>query len=292
MTQGLKEPKVWLITGALTGFGRLMTQLVLSHGDSCVATSLDPSALQDLSTQYGTKLLNLHLDVTDASGIKSVFSAAKAHFGRLDVVYNNAGLGFYGVVESVPEEAARKLFDVNFWAVVAVSKEAVRFFRDENPTKGGKLFIMSSTVGLWPISQIGHYAATKHAVEAVTLSMMRELKPEWNIQTTLVEPGWFLTPILGKSSGRWYDCPELYGGDERTGLRIKGIGKPGDPEKAVELIYSVAQREKLPEHLPIGELVIKSLRSLAKRWTAVADEWEVEGGKTEFGEGTPLDVLD
>ncbi|EJU03178.1 NADP-binding protein [Dacryopinax primogenitus] len=291
MVQLAKEPQVWLITGALSGFGRIMTEHVLAQGDSCVATSLDPSALEDLCTQYGPKLLNLHLDVTRPSEVLAAFQAAKAHFGHVDIVFNNAGIGLSGIVESVPEEAARKLFDVNFWGSTGVTRDSVRFFREENGGRGGKLLVMSSSSGISGAPFAGYYSAAKHAVEGITTTVMREIKPEWNIHITLVEPGWFLTPIFRLPPERSFACPEVYGGETFKAARMASIKRPGDPVKAVALMYDVMQREKLPAHLPIGDIAIQSVRAVGRMWTKVAEEWEEECCKPEYGVAVPLNQV-
>ncbi|EJU03173.1 NADP-binding protein [Dacryopinax primogenitus] len=186
MGQETKEPKVWF--SALSGFGRVMTEHALAQGDNCVATSIDPSSLEDLEKQYGpSRLLNLQLDVTKPEEIISAFKAAKEHFGHVDIVLNNAGLGMFGIVEVVPEAMARKVFDVNFWGCVGVTKEAVRFFREENPKgRGGKLLVMSSATGLGVTEFLGYYSARRArlhiSIEAITTAVACEIKPEWNIQ--------------------------------------------------------------------------------------------------------------
>jgi len=284
------EPKVWLITGALSGFGRIMTELVLANGDNCVATSIDPTTLNDLVEKYGpSRLLNLHVDVTKPEEITAAFSAAKEEFGGLDYILNNAGLGLSGITEVVPEATGRKLFEVNFWGSTSVSKEAVRFFREVNgPKRGGKLLVMSSAAGIGSSAFMGYYAASKHAVEAITTSIAQEIKPEWNIQIMLVEPGWMATAILVRTPEFSIPCPEVYGGDAFVQQRRKTIRAPGDPKAAMELLHSVAQREKLPFHLPIGSISIMGAKRLAAMWTKVVEEWEEEACREVYGVADPL----
>ncbi|KZT51510.1 NAD(P)-binding protein [Calocera cornea HHB12733] len=279
------QPKVWLITGACTGFGLIMTKLVLAGGDKCVATSIDPPALRELEEQYGSsKLLSLHVDVTRPEEITAAFNAAKDAFGGVDVVLNNAGLGLSGVVEAVPEATAKKLFDVNFWGSTSVTKESVRFFRDVNgPERGGKLMVMSSAAGIGAPPFMGYYSASKHAVEAITTSVSKEIKPEWKIQIMLVEPGWFATALLlNRPADLVVPTPEVYGG----AAAIKSLTAtihPGDPKKAMELVHRIAQKDKLPFHLPIGPAPIYLAKTAASEWGKVAEEWEEEAQKPEYG---------
>ena len=143
--------------------GRAMTERVLSQGDIAVATLRKPAVLADLTQRYPKeRLLVVKLDVTNKGEIKSAFAAASTAFGRVDVVFNNAGYSVLGELESVPEETARKLFDTNFWGALNVALEAVRVFRDENKPRGGRLINNSSVLGIMTAPAIGIYSASKH----------------------------------------------------------------------------------------------------------------------------------
>ncbi|KAG1842889.1 NAD(P)-binding protein [Suillus subalutaceus] len=135
----MAEPKVWFITGASSGFGRSMTELLLNKGDKVIATLRHLDALSDLSAQFPSQLLVIQLDVTNSAEVSAAFARAKEAFGRIDVVFNNAGQCVAGELESVSEEEARQMFEVNFWGAMHVSKEAVKFFREVNKPIGGRL---------------------------------------------------------------------------------------------------------------------------------------------------------
>jgi NAD(P)-dependent dehydrogenase (short-subunit alcohol dehydrogenase family) len=138
-----------------------MVELLLKKGDKVVATLRKPSDLADLATEYPTsQLVVVKLDVTQSSDISPAFEKARQTFGRIDVVFNNAGQLVMGEVEAVPEEDARKLFDVNFWGAANVTKEAVRFFRDVNSPAGGRLLQVSSLVGIVGGPVLGFYSAS------------------------------------------------------------------------------------------------------------------------------------
>lgn len=120
-----------------------------------------PETLQLLRTWTGGQLLILKLDVSKPDDIKDAFRTAEIRFGRIDVVYNNAGCSLMGELESAPEEDARKMFDVNFWGAINVAREAIRFFRDVNKPQGGRLWSVTSAAGLFPLPAFGHYCASK-----------------------------------------------------------------------------------------------------------------------------------
>ena len=140
-----------------------MARVVLANGERVVATLRKPEVLSDFASKYTPEqLLVLRLDVSKPDEIKAAFAKAKATFGRIDVVFNNAGYAVAGEAESVPDSLARGLFDVIFWGAANVSQEAVRFFRDENTPQGGRLIQNSGTVGLTAMTTMGFYTAAKH----------------------------------------------------------------------------------------------------------------------------------
>ena len=151
------------VTGASSGFGRTMTEIVLKNGDIAVATLRTPAALDPLVALYpATQLLVLQLDVNDHDAVVHAFARAQEAFGRIDVVFNNAGRGLVGDMEITPHEAARALFDVNFWSAAAVTREAIRVFREVNQPRGGRLLQMSSVTGIAGTPCASFYSASKH----------------------------------------------------------------------------------------------------------------------------------
>ena len=139
-----------------------MAELLLDKGEIVVATASTPSDLDDLKVNYSaTHLLVLKLDVHNVSEVKNTFVEAQKAFGRVDVVFNNAGHALVAEAESTPDTLARKLFEVIFWGAVHVSQEAVRFFREENSPQGGHL-IQNSASSIWVnIPLMGFYTASK-----------------------------------------------------------------------------------------------------------------------------------
>ena len=140
-----------------------MARYALARGDRVVATLRKPEVLKDLASQYPpARLLVLKLDVTKHQEIKAAFVKAKEAFGRIDVVFNNAGWLVVGETEAHPEEEARKIFDTNFWGSTNVSVEAIRFFREENTPSGGLVIVNSSMSGIRSVPGFSYYSASKH----------------------------------------------------------------------------------------------------------------------------------
>ena len=178
----------------------------MKKGEIVVATARKPEVLDDLKAKYpATQFITAKLDVDKIEDIKNAFAKAKEAFGRIDVVFNNAGWVPVGETEAHPEEDARKLFDTNFWGCANVSREAVRFFRDENKPSGGVLLVNSSMSGLRSVPVMAYYSASKHgtftisvsslkretnldcfyaAVEGITQALAMELDPTWNIKAS------------------------------------------------------------------------------------------------------------
>lgn len=135
----------------------------LESGDKVVATLRKPAVLDDLTKKYpADRLRVIKLDVTKPAEIDAAFAQAKAAFGRIDIVFNNAGYVAVGESEAMPDDVARQQFEVNFWGAVHVSQRAVRFFREENTPQGGLLLQNSSASGLTGVPVVGFYSATKH----------------------------------------------------------------------------------------------------------------------------------
>lgn len=148
-----------------------MTEHLLEAGNQVVATLRKPEDIADLEARYpSTQLLVVKLDVTNKTDVTAAFAKAEEVFGRIDVVFNNAGARIVGEVEAVNEVEAREMFDVNFWGAIRVTTEAVRFFREVNKPMGGRLLQMSSGLGLKGPAVCGHYSASHVPLPVLTPS--------------------------------------------------------------------------------------------------------------------------
>ena len=155
--------EVCIVTGASSGLGLEMTRNALANGERVVATLRRPDVLKEFAAQYSSRqLLVVQLDVTKPQEIKDAFVSAKETFGRVDVVFNNAGYIVAGEAEAIPDEPVRDMFEVNFWGAANVTREAVRVFREVNKPRGGRLLQMSSISGVRSPPSMGYYGACKH----------------------------------------------------------------------------------------------------------------------------------
>ncbi|KAJ7636328.1 hypothetical protein FB45DRAFT_1024450 [Roridomyces roridus] len=251
--------RVWLITGASSGFGRLITEKVLAEGEIAAAAVRTPSALNDLAVAHPDRLLVVKCDVTKPTDIHAAFAEATAKFGRVDVVFNNAGYAIAGEIEGLPEDASRAMFEVNFWGALNVSKEAVRVFRDVNPPNaGGRLLNVSSGNGFCGVPVLGMYSASKHALEGLTESLHLEMDPAWNIKISIIAPGAFKTGTHSDPARTpVFPAPEAYHKDlpshaVRHWLQ-DGSGIQGDPRKAVDAMFRFSKLESPPLRWAVGK---------------------------------------
>lgn len=255
-----------------------MTELLLNKGDKVLATLRNLDALSDLSAQFpSSQFLAIQLDVTDSAEVSAAFTRAKDTFGRIDVVFNNAGQCVVGEVESVSEEEARQMFEVNFWGAMYVSKEAVKFFREVNKPIGGRLLQVSSRVGLVGCAGNALYSASKFALEGLSESFAKELDPAWNIKVTIIEPGPFRTKIF-KDNQRLasqhpaYTSPSLPGSQLRQFMVSDNID--GDADKAVVAIEKLSHLDAVPMRLPLHRKVVASTRDKIKSLTEDVNNFE------------------
>ncbi|KIK95223.1 hypothetical protein PAXRUDRAFT_399768 [Paxillus rubicundulus Ve08.2h10] len=278
----MHTPKVWLITGASSGFGNAMAEFILSKGDIVVATLRKPEVLKELATRYPKdRFLVLVLDVTKQADIDRAFAKTKEAFGRLDVVFNNAGSAIFGEVEATPIEGARALFEVNFWGLVNVSRAAVKFFREVNgPGKGGVLLQNSSVSGFIGPPGLAYYCASKHAVEGFSEALASELLPAWNIRVCIVEPGAFKTNTLVSTTV--YPAHPAYDESSVTATiraSMDGLTFRGDPYKFSETIYRMVAGDEIPLYLPMGRDALAMLRGRVKQLGEVLSDaapWSID----------------
>ncbi|KAF8993918.1 NAD-P-binding protein [Cyathus striatus] len=274
------NPEVWFITGSSGGLGLAVLKHVLSKGDSAVATLRKPEAISDLASKYPiSQLLIVQVDVKNVEDILSAFKDAEERFGRVDVVYNNAGYGTLAEIEGTPIDVARDIFEVNFWGATNVSREAVRFFRDVNKPSGGRLLQASSMGGIAPAPGLGYGCASKFALEGFSEALSHELLPSWNIKVIILEFGCFRTqavklPIV--------PLHPLYNGSNSNTIRDFFAGPMeniADADNGAKEIYKIAGDKNAPLHIPLGfdaiSAVNKKIEAI-KEDVANSEKWSID----------------
>ncbi|KAI9648025.1 hypothetical protein NHQ30_002653 [Ciborinia camelliae] len=251
-------PRVFFITGTSTGFGNHLVQEVINRGDIAVATARKPATLKFKGTS-DKNFLALRLDVTSQSDIENSFQSATDKFGHVDVVINNAGYGLGGVFEEVSEQQIRTQMEVNFFGLLSVTKKAMEVMRKQKPC-GGLIQQVTSVGGQKGAPFFSIYCASKWAVEGFTESISQEVKPEWNIKFTCVEPGGFRTDWAGRSMQFPAKRHPAYDHmNVKETMEKKNGTQPGDPKKGAKAMYELAILSDPPLRVAVGSDAYKAI---------------------------------
>jgi NAD(P)-dependent dehydrogenase (short-subunit alcohol dehydrogenase family) len=243
-------PRTWFITGCSRGFGREWTIAALERGDRVAATARDLATLDDLVEKYGDTLLPLQLDVTDREADFAAVRAAHEHFGRLDVVVNNAGYGQFGFVEELSEDDFRAQLETNVFGAMWITQAALPFLREQG---SGHVIQVSSIGGISAFAGLGAYHASKWALEGFSQALAQEVAG-WGIHVTLVEPGGFSTDWSGSSAKRAEPLAAYDEARERMqrDRASRSSGGPGDPTASAEAILRVVDAAQPPLRVFFG----------------------------------------
>ncbi|QWA09416.1 oxidoreductase [Sodalis ligni] len=254
MTQ---QKPVWFITGCSTGFGRELADLTLSLGYPTVVTARNPDQVQDVVAGHEESALVLKLDVTQQDQIDEAVSAALKHFGRIDVLVNNAGIGYFGSFEESRMEDVHRMFDINVWGLTAMSRAVLPTLRKQ---RGGTIVNISSIGGITTFPSLSFYHATKFAVEALSESLSQEVAP-LGIHVLIVEPGPFRTDWAGRSASEAPQTIADYAETAHSRARASrgGSGKQmGDPKRAAKAIVKAVEAKQPPLRLLLGKPALEN----------------------------------
>jgi NAD(P)-dependent dehydrogenase (short-subunit alcohol dehydrogenase family) len=268
-----QQDKVWFITGASTGFGRLLAEHLLTLGASVVATARNVDQLAALRSLDPARVQTLTLDVTSQHQIDAAVSDALARFGHIDVLVNNAGYGLNGAIEEATAEEYTPMFNTNVFGLIHVTKALLPQFRRR---RSGNIVLLSSIGGLVGLAGFGYYNATKFAVEGLGEALYAELKP-LGVHVTLVEPGPFRTDFLGRSgviaAAVIPDYAETAGKSREYFLTQAGK-QLGDPQKAVEAIVAAVREPEPPLHLLLGKRAYDLYQAKAEAFQKDVSAWK------------------
>ena len=247
----LPASPVWFITGCSTGFGRDLARLVLDRGWRAVVTARDADRVADLVEGHDDIALALALDVNDQAQVEAAVAAAKAKFGRIDVLVNNAGYGYQATAEEGDEAEIRAQFDTNVFGLFAITRAVLPIMRAQG---SGNIVNFTSVAGLIGFPGSGYYAASKHAVEGWSDALLAEVGP-LGIGVTCVEPGPFRTDWAGRSLRQTPSQIADYA--DTAGARMAGTKdvsgtQAGDPVRAGEAIIAAVGQDVPPRHLVLG----------------------------------------
>ena len=273
-TTELDKKPVWFITGCSTGFGREIAKQALQRGYRTVVTTRDPADAHGLAAE-GDALV-LKLDVTDHNQVDDAIKAAQDKFGRIDVLVNNAGIGYFSAVEEAEEKEVRRMFDINVFGLSHMIRATLPGMRER---RHGFIVNFSSIAGLCGMPSLGYYNATKFAVEGLSEALWQEVEP-LGIKVMLVEPSGFRTDWAGRSaseSKRQIDDYASTAGAWRAQIRGSSGKQPGDPVRAVHAIIEAVESSSPPHRLLLGKdaysagtAKLESMREDFAAWKAVS----------------------
>ncbi len=251
-------PRVWLITGASSGFGRAIASAALAGGDIVVATARRPQALDDLVAGYPDRAQAVALDVTAMHATAVVDDVVTQH-GRIDVLVNNAGRTQVGALEETTDQELRYLFELHFFGPAALTRAVLPHMRRQG---GGAVVQLSSVGGQVTAPGFGAYCATKFALEGLTETLSQEV--DFGVRFLIVEPGAFRTGLFASGSAYLSTAMPEYAAtvDPTRAYVSNGDGsQPGDPAKAAAAIRTALAAERTPLRLPLGGDAIDGIRA-------------------------------
>jgi NAD(P)-dependent dehydrogenase (short-subunit alcohol dehydrogenase family) len=280
-----QKDRRWLITGASSGFGRLLAEYLISLDAKVIATARNVEALQDLMLHHPGNVLTLELDVTRQHSIDQAVADAIARVGHIDVLVNNAGYGVAGAIEEVSESEYMPMFDTNLFGLINLTKALLPQFRAR---RSGAIVNFSSIGGLIGSPGWGYYNATKFAVEGLSEALAAEMAP-MGVHVMVVEPGPFRTDFLGRSGVEAKEVIADYeptAGKTREYFRTQAGKQAGDPQRAVEAVVAAISDPNPPRHLLLGKLALTRFRQRLDDWKAELDRWQetTEGADFPAGE--------
>lgn len=252
--------KTWYITGTSRGFGRAWAEAALGRGDRVAATARDVSALAPLVEAFGASVLPLALDVTDRVASFAAIERAYRHFGRLDVVVNNAGYGHFGFIEEVSEAEARAQLETNLFGALWTTQAALPLLRAQG---GGHLVQISSVGGVVSFPGLGIYHASKWALEGLTEALSAEVA-SFGIRTTLVEPGGYATDWAGSSARRSDPLPHYQPLRDLLQARSSGMTLPA-AASTVSALLALVDAPQPPSRLLLGDFAFATATEVHER---------------------------
>ncbi|HET9835923.1 MAG TPA: oxidoreductase [Rhodanobacteraceae bacterium] len=281
--------RIYLITGTSSGFGRALAEAVLERGDCAVLTARNPGTVSDIAGRYDHRAIAVRLDVTNEEERRSAVDAAVKHFGRIDVLVNNAGQGSLGAAEEFSSTQIRKLMEVNFFGAIEMTRAVLPIMRKQG---SGHILNISSIGGRVNIGGFALYGAAKFALEGFSEALRDEVAP-LGVRVTLVEPGAFRTEFAGDSNMRPETIIEDYRpvvDPVREYLYGNNGKQPGDPRKAALAMIQAVEAARPPLRLLLGADAYKLLEVKNREMADELAAWRSVGEATAFDDAEMRDI--
>jgi len=270
MSDQKTKGKVWFITGASRGFGRVWAEAALKRGDRVAATARKVESIAALNDTYGDNVLTLELDVTNAAQAKEAVEKAHAHFGKLDIVLNNAGYALVGTIEEAGTDEVKAMYDTNIFGTVTVIQAALPLLREQGY---GHILGTSSNLGHVTLPVIGFYASSKWAFEAIHESLAQEVKA-FGIKVTIIEPGAYATEFGSQESLKFAPGMDIYTDYKEHFIKSMMDMERGNPEATPNSLFKAVDAENPPLRLSLGSNNLPWVRGAYAERLAEWEAWE------------------
>lgn len=277
------KSKVWFITGASRGFGRIWAEAALQRGDKVAATARRPESLSDLEEKYGANVLILELDVTKPEQATAAVNRAFDHFGRLDIVLNNAGYSLVGTVEEASLEEVRALYETNVLGPLSIIKAALPLLRKQGY---GHILGTSSNLGHITMPVIGYYCSSKWAFEAIHESLADEVKM-FGIKVTIIEPGAYATEFGSAESLKFAGNMDIYAGYKARFMDSLKTLERGNPEATPQALFQMIDADNPPLRFHLGSHNLSWVRGIYAERLATWEAWDAVSSSAQ-GESKSL----
>lgn len=277
--------KVWLITGCSTGFGRELAKLVLKSGYSVGVASRELADVNDIVENYPDTSVAVKLDVTKPAEIKSAVEQVQKKFGRIDVLVNNAGIGYFGAIEESEEAEVRRMFEINFFGLANLTNAVLPLMRKQ---RSGHIVNIASIGGFVAFPGVGFYNATKFAVVGYSEALAKETE-HLGIKVTVIAPSGFRTDWAGRSAKNSSIVIDDYAqtaGANKNNIRGYSGKQPGDPQRAAQAILTVVESSNPPLRLLLGVAAMKGARAKLDQLKHDFDTWEETTINADFPAGS------
>ena len=274
--------KVWLITGCSTGFGRALATEVLRLGYKAGVAARNIEDVEDIIRDYPETAIAITLDVTNGTQISDAVKQITEIFGRVDVLVNNAGIGYFGSAEESDDAETRRMFDINFFGLADMTKAILPIMRKQ---RSGHILNVASIGGLVGYPALSYYNATKFAVDGFSEALCKEVAP-LGIKVTIIAPSGFRTDWAGRSANEAKAEIEDYkttAGQNQQTIRGYSGSQPGDPVKAAQAIIQAVEAENPPLRLLLGAAALKNARLKLDELKKDYDAW----AETSVGADSP-----
>lgn len=270
--------KVWFITGSSRGLGRSLTEAVLAAGGCVAATARNTAQLTDLAVSYADQLLVLPLDVADREQVYSAVEQAVQHFGRIDVLVNNAGFGITGAIEEFTDEQMRSQLEVNLYAPIEITRAVLPHLRKQH---SGSIFNISSIGGRVGTAGLSMYQAAKFGLQGFTEVLSKEVAA-LGIKVTSIEPGGFRTDWGGASMTFAEEIADYRSVLNPLKHYLTTVTALGDPAKAAQVMMDLVEHPEPPVHLVLGSDAVSVLETVDSDRKAEFEKWKPVSVSTDF----------